>query len=121
MSISAEDVKRIGELARLHLDTDEVEHLTSDLNAILQHVDSLRDLGLTEPPEASLQIGSRLTPDPQITGYSAHTLTAALKAGDPSIITRSHRADEGYLPLDAIEMTLEEIEIVCDRIRQLLR
>ena len=50
MSISAEDVKRIGELARLHLDTDEVEHLTSDLNAILQHVDSLRDLGLTELP-----------------------------------------------------------------------
>ena len=65
MSISAEDVKRIGALARLHLDTDEVEHLTSDLNAILQHVDSLRDLGLTEPPEDSLQIGSKLTPDPQ--------------------------------------------------------
>ena len=65
MSISAEDVKRIGELARLHLDTDEVERLTSDLNAILQHVDSLRDLGLTELPEDSLQSGSRLAPDPQ--------------------------------------------------------
>jgi len=65
MSISAEDVKRIGELARLHLDTDEVENLTSDLNAILQHVDSLRDLGLTELPEDSLQSGSRLAPDPQ--------------------------------------------------------
>ena len=28
-------------------------------------MDSLRDLGLTEPPEDSLQSGSRLAPDPQ--------------------------------------------------------
>ena len=62
MSISAEDVQRIGELARLHLEDDEVERLTSDLNAILQHVDSLRDLGSTKRPEDSSQIGSKLAP-----------------------------------------------------------
>ena len=62
MSISAEDVQRIGELARLHLEDDELERLTSDLNAILQHVDSLRDLGSTKRPEDSSQIGSKLAP-----------------------------------------------------------
>ena len=62
MSISAEDVQRIGELARLHLEDDEVERLTSDLNAILQHVDSLRDLGSTKRSEDSSQIGSKLAP-----------------------------------------------------------
>lgn len=90
---------------------------------ILKRLDDIHGLSLTVDPDPNGCPFSRarLTPDPQITGYSAHTLTAALKAGDPSIITRSHRADEGYLHLDAIEMTLEEIEIVCDRIRQLLR
>jgi len=62
MSISAEDVQRIGELARLHLEDDELECLTSDLNAILRHVDSLQDLGSTKRPEDSSQIGSKLTP-----------------------------------------------------------
>ena len=42
MSVSARDVQRIRELARLHLEDDELERLTSDLNAILRHVDSLR-------------------------------------------------------------------------------
>ena len=62
MSISAEDVQRIGELARLHLEDDELERLTSDLNAILRHVDSLRDLGSTKRSEDSSQLGSKLAP-----------------------------------------------------------
>ena len=62
MSVSARDVQRIGELARLHLEDDELECLTLDLNAILRHVDSLRDLGSTKRPEDSSQIGSKLTP-----------------------------------------------------------
>ena len=60
MSVSARDVQRIGELARLHLEDDELERLTSDLNAILRHVDSLRDLGSAKRPEDSSQIGSKL-------------------------------------------------------------
>ena len=60
VSVSARDVQRIRELARLHLEDDELERLTSDLNAILRHVDSLRDLGSTKQPEDSSQIGSKL-------------------------------------------------------------
>ena len=44
MSITPEDIKRIAQLARLHFEKSELERLTSDLNAILGHVDSLRDL-----------------------------------------------------------------------------
>ena len=62
VSVSARDVQRIREPARLHLENDELERLTSDLNAILRHVDSLRDLGSTERPEDSSQIGSKLEP-----------------------------------------------------------
>ena len=62
VTVSARDVQRIRELARLHLEDDELERLTSDLNAILRHVDSLRDLGSTERPEDSSQIGSKLDP-----------------------------------------------------------
>ena len=62
VSVSARDVQRIRELARLHLEDDELERLTSDLNAILRHVDSLRDLGSTKRPEDSSQIGPKLTP-----------------------------------------------------------
>ena len=62
VSVSARDVQRIRELARLHLEDDELEHLTSDLNAILRHVDSLRDLGSTKRPEDSSQIGAKLVP-----------------------------------------------------------
>ena len=62
VSVSARDVQRIRELARLHLEDDELERLTSDLNAILRHVDSLRDPGSTKRPEDSSQIGSKLAP-----------------------------------------------------------
>lgn len=62
VSVSARDVQRIRELARLHLEDDELERLTLDLNAILRHVDSLRDLGSTKRPKDSSQIGSKLEP-----------------------------------------------------------
>ena len=67
MSVSAEYVQRIGELARLHFEDSELERLTSDLNAILRHVDLLRDLGLEEGSEDLLRGRASLTP-----GHSGH-------------------------------------------------
>ena len=40
--------------------------------------------------------------------------------GDPSIRLRAHHVDEGYINVDAIEMSDEEVELTCDRLSQLL-
>ncbi|MBT4867666.1 MAG: hypothetical protein HON53_21400, partial [Planctomycetaceae bacterium] len=64
---------------------------------------------------------ARLTPDPQVTGHTAKSLAAALIEGDPTIVPRAHHADEGYLNLDAIEMTDEEIEITCEKVRRIFK
>ena len=63
---------------------------------------------------------ARLTPDPQATGYSAATLRDVLAEGDPAIVVRAHHADEGYINVDAIEMTDDEIEYVCAEVKRLL-
>ena len=56
-------------------------------------------------------------------GRQAHLsgkVAAALMEGDPTIVPRTHHADEGYLHLDAIEMTDDEIELTCHKVRQIL-
>ncbi|HIM30846.1 MAG TPA: aminotransferase class V-fold PLP-dependent enzyme [Planctomycetes bacterium] len=62
----------------------------------------------------------RLTPDQKITGHSASTIADALSRGDPTIVVRAHHVDEGYIHLDAVEMTDEEVQLVCARVDQLL-
>ena len=63
---------------------------------------------------------ARLTPDPNTTGHTAASLTVALAAGNPTIVARSHHTDEGYIHLDAIELTDDEIEFACRRVREIL-
>lgn len=63
---------------------------------------------------------ARLTVDPGITGLSAAQLAGRLAEGDPTVVVRAHHVDEGYINLDAIEMTDAEIHYVCDRIRTVL-
>ena len=63
---------------------------------------------------------ARLTPDPQITRHTAALLCDELAKGDPTIVVRAHHTDEGYIHIDAIEMTDEEIEFVCRRVREVL-
>lgn len=52
MSVSPKDVDHIARLARLCLEADEAEHMTGDLNAILEHVDALAAADREEPTEA---------------------------------------------------------------------
>ena len=40
--------------------------------------------------------------------------------GDPTIVVRAHHVDEGYINIDAIEMTDDEIELMCERIRMIV-
>jgi len=63
---------------------------------------------------------ARLTLEQGVAAHSAASLDAVLKEGDPAIMMRAHHTDEGYLNLDAIELTDEEIETACREIRSLL-
>jgi L-seryl-tRNA(Ser) seleniumtransferase len=63
---------------------------------------------------------ARLTPDLQITGHTARSLATALMDGDPTIVPRAHHAEEGYLNLDAIEMTDDDIKLTCQKVRTIL-
>jgi L-seryl-tRNA(Ser) seleniumtransferase len=64
---------------------------------------------------------ARLTPDPDITGHTAASLAKALLDGDPTVVPRAHHADDGYINLDAIEMTDDEIEFTCRKVRKILK
>ncbi|MDP6555436.1 MAG: aminotransferase class V-fold PLP-dependent enzyme [Pirellulaceae bacterium] len=59
----------------------------------------------------------RLSIDADITGTSMVSLRDALAEGNPAIFLRAHHIDEGYVNIDAIELTDDEIELVCERIR----
>ena len=77
-------------------------------------------LGVDADPNGCPFSRARLTLDPAVCGHSAVSLTAALAEGDPTVVARAHHAVEGYLHLDAIELTDEEIRYVCARVRQIL-
>jgi len=56
MSVEREEVLRIATLAKLHLDEEELQRMTGDLNSILAHVDALGALaeearGMAPPAE----------------------------------------------------------------------
>jgi L-seryl-tRNA(Ser) seleniumtransferase len=89
---------------------------------ILAKLSAVPGLALTVDPDPNGCPFSRarLTPDPKTTGHTAVSLTSALAAGNPTVVARSHHAEEGYVNLDAIEMTDEEIDYVCDKVRRIL-
>jgi seryl-tRNA(Sec) selenium transferase len=63
---------------------------------------------------------ARLDLNAEATGINAQTLAYALADGDPSIRLRAHHAEEGYVQIDAIEMTDADVELTCERIQALL-
>ena len=77
-------------------------------------------LGIDPDPNGCPFSRARLMPNPEICGHSAASLTEALAEGDPTVVARAHRVDEGYFYLDAIEMTDEEIKYACDMVRSVL-
>ena len=44
MTVSKEDVRKIADLARLHLDQTEVQRMTRDMNDILDYVEKLNEV-----------------------------------------------------------------------------
>ena len=92
------------------------------VSLIQERLAGIRGLQLTVDPDPNgcPFARARLTLDPAVTGQTAASLRDALAAGDPTIVLRAHHADEGYVNIDAIELTEEEVEFVCRRVREVL-
>ncbi len=58
--------------------------------------------------------------DPEKSTLSAYEIQQLLSQGDPSIKVRNHHVDLGYFFLDPCNLLDGEIEIVCDRIKELI-
>jgi aspartyl-tRNA(Asn)/glutamyl-tRNA(Gln) amidotransferase subunit C len=65
VSLQLEDIQKLGELARLRIDPDEVDDLVAKLSNILAFVDQLRhaDTDSVEPMAHPLDRAQRLRPD----------------------------------------------------------
>ncbi len=53
MNISAEEIKKLASLAKLHLEESAIPKLTVDLNNIFHHIEVLKTLDLGEVPETN--------------------------------------------------------------------
>ena len=63
--IDREQVLHVARLARLHLDEDEVERMTSELSTILDHIEKIGELDLdgVEPTSHVIALQNVLRPD----------------------------------------------------------
>ena len=77
-------------------------------------------MGADPDPNGNPFSRARIDVDADRAGISAAVLSAAVAVGDPSIRLRAHHADEGYVNVDAIEMSDEEVELTCERLREVL-
>lgn len=92
------------------------------VSLILQELEDAPGLQLDVDPDPNGCPFSRvrLTPVPSVCPLSVHSLRDQLSGGDPAIVLRAHHIDEGYVNIDAIEMTDDEIRFTCRRIRELV-
>ncbi|MFP6764224.1 MAG: aminotransferase class V-fold PLP-dependent enzyme, partial [Planctomycetaceae bacterium] len=95
---------------------DRKVHLVLDS---LQNIPGL-SLSIDPDPNGCPFSRARLTLDARTSQHTAVNLSAVLAEGDPAIMMRAHHADEGYLNLDAIELTDDDIILACREIRRLL-
>jgi aspartyl-tRNA(Asn)/glutamyl-tRNA(Gln) amidotransferase subunit C len=75
VSLQFEDIQKLGELARLRIEPDEVTDLVAKLSSILAFVDQLQaaETGSVEPMAHPLDQSQRLRPD-QVTETDQHEL-----------------------------------------------
>jgi|SRR4051812_8824626 aspartyl-tRNA(Asn)/glutamyl-tRNA(Gln) amidotransferase subunit C len=97
MALSQKDVLHIAELADLALEPEEVERLTRDLAAVLQHVAQLEELD-TSGVELTLHIGSSQMPlrgDQLRPGLSQEAALAGAPRVGPGTFAVPKFVDEG--------------------------
>ena len=92
------------------------------MNLFIERLSDIPGLQLSVDPDPNGCPFSRarLTIDPAKCSHTAASLTTALAKGNPTIVARAHHSDEGYINLDQIEMTDDEIEYTCRRVREIL-
>jgi aspartyl-tRNA(Asn)/glutamyl-tRNA(Gln) amidotransferase subunit C len=75
VALRLEEIEKLGELARLRIEPDEVEDLVAKLTSILEFVDQLQaaDTGDVEPMAHPLDQSQRLRPD-EVTETDRHEL-----------------------------------------------
>ena len=78
------------------------------------------DLDVENDPNGNPFSRAQIRIDPAAAQISAAVVAQTLEAGDPSIRLRAHHVDEGWFTVDANELTAEDIELVCDRLVQVL-
>jgi len=59
----------------------------------------------------------RLALDSEVSGHTPSSLRTALAEGDPAVVVRVYNPDEGCVHLNATEMTDEDIDFACEKIR----
>jgi len=92
------------------------------MRRVIERLSGIEGVALSVDPDPNGNPFSRarVTVDPARAGLTAAALSRAMADGDPSIRLRAHHVDEGYFNVDAIEMTDEEIDLTCDRLRKFL-
>ncbi len=117
----------LGAMAALeYRDSQDMVAWTAEQDRKVQRIlDNLSDipglrLDVDPDPNGCPYSRTRLTPNPKITGHTAESLTDALAEGNPTVVARAHHTDEGYIHLDSIDMTDEEIDYACQKVRKML-
>jgi uncharacterized pyridoxal phosphate-dependent enzyme len=92
------------------------------VKVILDRLKNIPGLALSVDPDPNGCPFSRvrLTVEVDVAGTSIVALRDALAAGNPAIFLRAHHIEEGYVNIDAIELTDDEIELLCDRIQEVV-
>ena len=88
------------------------------VEVILERLQNIPGLLLSVDPDPNGCPFSRvrLTLAADVAGPSIVALRDSLEAGRPAIFLRAHHIDEGYVNIDAIELTDDEVALVCERI-----
>ncbi|MBT3605889.1 MAG: aminotransferase class V-fold PLP-dependent enzyme [Candidatus Latescibacteria bacterium] len=58
--------------------------------------------------------------DERVVGLSAEVIASVVADDDPAIHLRDHHVDEGFFTVDAMELSDDEIVLVCTRLRDVL-
>jgi L-seryl-tRNA(Ser) seleniumtransferase len=77
-------------------------------------------LDVEDDPNGNPFSRAQISIDPDGANISAAVVAAVLEAGRPSIRVRAHHVDEGWFTIDANELTDDDVELVCDRLVDVL-
>lgn len=98
MSVDRAEVERISHLARLALDEGELDRLTGDMNDILEHAATLRELGRTAP---SARVGDGPLPSPAAGAPEAAAGFGGTRGPGAETPDRLHARPEAFAPKTA--------------------